>query len=48
MLFIFVLWYLGFSGALVKKGRQAGSFVQKAAGIMMILLGILDTVTYWF
>jgi cytochrome c-type biogenesis protein len=46
--FIFILWYLGFSGTLMKKGRQAGSFVQKAAGIVMILLGILDTITYWF
>ncbi len=46
--FIFILWYLGFNGTLMKKGRQAGSFVQKAAGIMMILIGILDTITYWF
>lgn len=46
--FIFILWYLGFSGTLMKKGRQAGRFVQKAAGIVMILLGILDTITYWF
>jgi len=46
--FIFILWYLGFSGTLMKKGKQAGRFVQKAAGIVIILLGILDTITYWF
>ncbi len=46
--FIFILWYLGFSGTLMKKGKQAGRFVQKAAGIVMVLLGILDTITYWF
>lgn len=48
ILFILILWYLGFSGTLMKKGKQAGRFVQKAAGIVMILLGILDTITYWF
>ncbi|AIE61773.1 sulfite exporter TauE/SafE family protein [Bacillus methanolicus] len=46
--FILILWYLGFSGSLMKKGKQAGRFVQKAAGMMMVLLGILDTITYWF
>lgn len=46
--FIFVLWYLGFSGTLMKKGRQVGRIVQKTAGIVMVLLGILDTITYWF
>jgi cytochrome c-type biogenesis protein len=46
--FIFILWYLGFNSTLIKKGKQAGRFVQKAAGIVMILLGILDTITYWF
>lgn len=46
--FILILWYLGFDGTLMKKGKQAGRFVQKAAGIVMILLGILDTITYWF
>jgi cytochrome c-type biogenesis protein len=45
--FILILWYLGFNGTLMKKGKQAGRFVQKAAGIVMIFLGILDTITYW-
>lgn len=46
--FIFILWYLGFSGTVMKKGRQVGGIVQKTAGIVMVLLGILDTITYWF
>ncbi|NNU89882.1 sulfite exporter TauE/SafE family protein, partial [Anoxybacillus sp. CHMUD] len=32
----------------MKKGRQVGGIVQKTAGIVMVLLGILDTITYWF
>lgn len=46
-LVIFLIWYLGGSGALLKKGRKIGSIVQKVAGILMVLLGILDTITYW-
>lgn len=46
--FIIILWYLGFSGAFMRKGKQAGRYVQKAAGIVMVFLGIIDTITYWF
>gem|GEM_PF-2739389 len=46
--FILILWYLGFSGTLMKKGRKARRFVQNTAGIAMIFLGIIDTITYWF
>ncbi|MEI5906688.1 sulfite exporter TauE/SafE family protein [Bacillus spongiae] len=42
-----IIWYLGFSGTLMKKGRKLGKFVQNTAGVFMIVLGILDTITYW-
>ncbi|APH06136.1 sulfite exporter TauE/SafE family protein [Bacillus weihaiensis] len=45
---IFFIWYLGGSGALLKKGRKFGSFIQKVAGVFMFLVGILDTITYWY
>lgn len=45
---IFLIWYLGGSGALLKKGRKFGSFIQKVAGVFMILVGILDTITYLY
>jgi cytochrome c biogenesis protein CcdA len=44
---IFLIWYLGGSGALMKKGRKFGTVVQRVSGILMILLGIFDTITYW-
>ncbi|MEH7255095.1 sulfite exporter TauE/SafE family protein [Neobacillus niacini] len=47
ILFIFIIWYLGGGGVLMKKGRRFGAFIQKFAGIVMILLGIFDTLTYW-
>lgn len=48
LLTIFLIWYFELSGKLVKKkGRKIGLFVQKLAGLFMILIGILDTITYW-
>jgi cytochrome c-type biogenesis protein len=45
---VFLIWYFELSGKFMnKKGRSIGLIVQKMAGWMMILLGILDTLTYW-
>ncbi|MFC4800080.1 sulfite exporter TauE/SafE family protein [Neobacillus sp. GCM10023253] len=44
---ILIIWYLGGSGVIMKKGRKFGAFIQKAAGIILLLLGIFDTLTYW-
>ena len=30
------------------KGRKVGAIIQKAAGGIMIVLGVFDTITYWF
>ncbi|WNS74933.1 sulfite exporter TauE/SafE family protein [Bacillus sp. DTU_2020_1000418_1_SI_GHA_SEK_038] len=40
--------FLGLSGALLKKSKNIGRGVQRFAGIVLILFGILDIVTYWF
>ncbi|MFZ7943203.1 MULTISPECIES: sulfite exporter TauE/SafE family protein [Bacillaceae] len=47
LIVIFIIWYLGGSGALMKKGRKFGTLVQRIAGIFMLILGIFDTLTYW-
>jgi cytochrome c biogenesis protein CcdA len=45
---IFLIWYLGLGGKLMKKkGRKLGTGVQKVTGALMLLLGTLDTITYW-
>jgi cytochrome c-type biogenesis protein len=38
---------LGLDRIMVKKTKIIGSWIQKAAGIFLIVLGILDTLTYW-
>lgn len=47
LLFRFLIWYLDGSGMLMRKGRKVGTYVQRAAGIIMIVLGFFDTLTYW-
>ncbi|MGJ9383606.1 urease accessory protein UreH domain-containing protein [Salipaludibacillus sp. CF4.18] len=44
---IFVIWYLGLGGAILKKGRKIGFFVQRLAGSFMIFIGIIDILTFW-
>lgn len=47
LLAIFLIWYFSINKAVMKNGRKIGAVIQKIAGIFMIVLGILDTVTYW-
>lgn len=47
LIVIWIIWYLGGGGVLMKKGRKFGTFVQRLAGILILLLGIFDTLTYW-
>ncbi|MBA2175662.1 sulfite exporter TauE/SafE family protein [Halobacillus locisalis] len=44
---IFLIWYFELSGSFMKKGRKLGGMVQKIAGILLIVVGVLDTLTYW-
>ncbi|MGG6447415.1 sulfite exporter TauE/SafE family protein [Pseudobacillus badius] len=47
ILFVTFIWFFGFDGTLLKRGRKIGAYIQKAAGVFMIFLGILDILTYW-
>lgn len=48
LLIILLLMFLfGAEGSLLKKGRKFGSIVQKSAGIFIIIIGLIDIVTYW-
>lgn len=45
---ILIIWYLEIDKSVMKKkGRKIGVIVQKVAGVLMVFLGILDTITYW-
>ncbi|MDQ1001541.1 cytochrome c-type biogenesis protein [Neobacillus niacini] len=47
ILFILIIWYLGAGGLLIKKGKKLGASIQRVSGVLIILLGIFDTLTYW-
>jgi cytochrome c-type biogenesis protein len=47
LIVILIIWYLGASGVLMKKGRKFGTIVQRIAGLFMVILGVFDTLTYW-
>lgn len=48
ILAVFLIWYFELSGKLMKKqGRKIGLIVQRIAGVIIIILGILDAITFW-
>lgn len=47
LIVIAIIWYLGGSGVVMKKGRKFGVVIQRIAGVLILLLGIFDTLTYW-
>ncbi|WP_312098671.1 sulfite exporter TauE/SafE family protein [Niallia sp.] len=48
LLALFLLWNFELNDSVMKKtGRKIGSVVQKIAGIFLLVLGMLDTITYW-
>ncbi|NMD68879.1 sulfite exporter TauE/SafE family protein [Bacillus sp. DNRA2] len=47
LVFAGIITFIGLDGALLKKSRKIGNTIQKAAAILFIIIGILDTITYW-
>ncbi|WP_217587667.1 sulfite exporter TauE/SafE family protein [Lentibacillus saliphilus] len=47
LIVIFLIWYFGASGVILKRSRKVGAIVQRVAGVVLILIGVLDTMTYW-
>src|SRR5699024_671190 len=46
LLVFFLFWYFGASGAILKRSRKIGAVSQKIAGVLLLIIGILDTLTY--
>lgn len=44
---IFLIWYYGVSGVVIKKGKRLGIIIHKTSGWIMVFIGLLDTITYW-
>lgn len=42
-----VMWFLEIDKHSIKNTKKIGLIVQKFAGVLLIIIGILDTITYW-
>ncbi|MCM3089007.1 Cytochrome c biogenesis protein CcdA [Bhargavaea ginsengi] len=42
-----VMEYLHLDRRSFKTGRKVGAIIQKSAGVFLVVIGLLDTVTYW-
>lgn len=42
-----LIWYFDVKGLIMKKSMKVGRVIQRIAGIVLIFIGILDTITYW-
>ena len=47
LIVIVLIWYFGASGAILKRSRKIGTITQKIAGVLLLIIGLLDTLTYW-
>ncbi len=42
-----LIWYFDVRGLIMKKSMKVGRVIQRVAGVMLIIIGIFDTITYW-
>ena len=47
IIFLMVVYILGVDGTLIRKSRKLGQHIQTTAGVILLLIGIMDTITYW-
>lgn len=47
IVFLMIIYVLGVDGALMRRSKKIGQFIQKIAGLILLLIGIMDTITYW-
>lgn len=43
----FFIWFFDAKRWMMKKTRVVGQFIQRVAGIILIMIGIFDTMTFW-
>lgn len=47
IIFLMIIYVLGVDGALMRRSKKIGQFIQKSAGLILLMIGIMDTITYW-
>ncbi|WP_042472253.1 cytochrome c biogenesis CcdA family protein [Bacillus ndiopicus] len=44
---LWFIWYFDVKGLVMKKSMKIGKVIQQVAGALLIIIGFLDTLTYW-
>ncbi|MBY0029780.1 cytochrome c biogenesis CcdA family protein [Priestia megaterium] len=44
---ISLIFYLNLNSIVYKKGRKIGYVIQRIAGVFLLIIGVLDIITYW-
>jgi cytochrome c-type biogenesis protein len=47
LIILLIMAYLEINGSVLKNSRKIGALIQKSAGILLIIIGTFDTITYW-
>ncbi|MEH6949572.1 cytochrome c biogenesis CcdA family protein [Peribacillus asahii] len=47
LIILLLIWTFDGEGSLIKKGKKFGNIVQKLAGVVIIIIGLFDILTYW-
>ncbi|GKV66901.1 MULTISPECIES: sulfite exporter TauE/SafE family protein [unclassified Sporosarcina] len=47
ILLFFLIWFFDAKRLVMKKSMRAGRMVQILAGVLLVIIGIIDTFTYW-
>ncbi|QOR67337.1 sulfite exporter TauE/SafE family protein [Cytobacillus suaedae] len=47
LLVMVLIWYFGASGVVLRKSRKVGANLQRIAGVLLIIIGLFDSITYW-
>lgn len=47
LVLFFLIWLFDAKRLIMKRSMKVGKIVQRFAGVVLVILGVLDTVTYW-
>lgn len=47
ILLFFLIWIFDAKRLIMKRSRKVGAIIQQVAGVLLVIIGVLDTVTYW-
>ncbi|WP_107942372.1 sulfite exporter TauE/SafE family protein [Metasolibacillus sp. FSL H7-0170] len=47
LIVLYLIWYFDVKGLVMKKSMKIGRLLQQIAGVLLIIVGLFDTITYW-